>query len=90
MAKTQITCVNKTPRDDAHDRIDNVGGSGWVLPEDEVIAQIENGQESYFVSVDGASVDVIVEKHQGHKYLKTERDGLQPNNLLSLPECSSD
>jgi hypothetical protein len=85
---TQITCINKTPRDDAYDRIDNVGGSGWVLPEDEVIAQIENGQESYFVSVDGARVDVIVATHESNKYLKTENDGLQPNNLLSLPECS--
>ena len=85
---TQITCINKTPRDDPYDRIDNVGGSGWVLPEDEVIAQIESGQESYYVSVDGASVDVIVATHEGNKYLKTEPDGLQPNNLLSLPECS--
>lgn len=87
MATTQITCINKTPRDDPHDRIDYVGASGWKLPEVEVIAQIESGQESYYVSVGGASVDVIVATHEGHKYLKTVNDGLQPNNLLSLPEC---
>ncbi|MDD3927909.1 MAG: DUF3892 domain-containing protein, partial [bacterium] len=23
----------------------------------------------------------------GNKYLKTQNDGEQPNNLLSLPEC---
>ena len=24
-----------------------------------------------------------------HKYLKTEADGYKPNNLLSLPSCTS-
>ncbi|WP_157785358.1 DUF3892 domain-containing protein, partial [Bradyrhizobium yuanmingense] len=23
----------------------------------------------------------------GHKYIKTKADGIQPDNLLSLPEC---
>jgi hypothetical protein len=25
--------------------------------------------------------------HMGRRYLKTEPDGVRPNNLLSLPEC---
>ncbi|WP_373565454.1 DUF3892 domain-containing protein [Bradyrhizobium diazoefficiens] len=26
-------------------------------------------------------------KHEGHKYIKTTADGIQPDNLLSLAEC---
>ena len=39
------------------------------------------------MSAGGVSVDVIVASHNGNKYLKTKNDGLQPDNLLSLPEC---
>ena len=43
---------------------------------------------SFYVAVGGRSVWVIVAKSAyGNKYLKTEADGEQPNNLLSLPEC---
>ena len=36
----------------------------------------------------GQIVDVIVAISRfGNKYLKTEADGEQPNNLLSLYEC---
>ena len=31
-------------------------------------------------------VNVAV-SHYGNKYLKTENDGEQPDNLLALPEC---
>ncbi|ALA60180.1 hypothetical protein NITMOv2_3790 [Nitrospira moscoviensis] len=43
----------------------------------------------FYVSVNGESVWVIVATSQyGNMYLKTESGGEQPNNLLSLPECS--
>lgn len=36
----------------------------------------------------GRAVDIIVAVSRfGNKYIKTEADGDQPNNLLSLPEC---
>jgi hypothetical protein len=38
--------------------------------------------------VGGQTVWVIVARSAaGNKYLKTQNDGEQPNNLLSLPEC---
>jgi len=87
----QIQCINKTDRQSAHERIRNVGGvSGtrWKLSLDDAIGKIERGEWSFFVSVGGKSVWVIVARSaSGHKYLKTENDGEQPNNLLSLPEC---
>jgi hypothetical protein len=90
--RVRIECINKTPRQDPHLRIRNVGGqngdgSHWKLSVDEAIAAIEGGRYSFNVSAGGRSVDVIVAVHSGRKYLKTTADGLQPNNLLALPEC---
>jgi hypothetical protein len=51
------------------------------------MANIENGTHSYYVSVGGRTVAVIVAVHNGRKYLKTEADGYSPDNFLALPEC---
>jgi len=83
---TRIECVNKDPRQDPHKRIQNVGGAGWKITEDQAIRNIERG-ERYEVSAGGRTVGVVIAKHQGHEYLKTEADGYSPDNLLSLPEC---
>ncbi len=77
----------------AHERIKSIGGTNpdggrWKLSLDQAISDIEAGKYRFFVSVNGDSVWVIVATSAlGHKYLKTQNDGDQPNNLLSLPEC---
>lgn len=94
MADTvQIQCINKTNRMSAHERIHSVGGkngdgSTWKLPQQAAIEGIDTGKWRFWVSAGGKSVWVVVATSQwGNKYLKTEADGEQPNNLLSLPEC---
>lgn len=92
-AQHQIKCINKSDRFNPHERIVNVGGTNSdgtsrKVTQTRAIAGIESGEWQFYVSAGGNSVWVIVGVSQyGHKYLKTESDGDQPNNLLSLPEC---
>ena len=77
----QITCVNKRDRANPHERITHIGGvaSGqrWRLTLAEAIARMESGKWSFYVHREGLTVQVVVAISQyGHKYLKTQADGL--------------
>ncbi len=87
----RVQCINKTHRTNPHERISHIGGidggTRWKLTQPDAIDGIESGKWSFYVMEGGRTVDVIVATHNGHKYLKTENDGVHPDNLLSLPEC---
>jgi hypothetical protein len=93
LQEIEIMCINKTDRSSAHDRIKSIGGVNpdgkpWKLTVAEAIAGIEAGKWQFYVKQGGLKVWVIIfVTREAHKYLKTENDGEQPNNLLSLPEC---
>jgi hypothetical protein len=90
----QVTCIIPDGSDRDR-RIDSIGGAkgaqntngSWKLKLDDAIAGIESGKWRFWTHVQGKSVWVNVAKRNGKKYLKTEADGEEPNNLLSLPHC---
>lgn len=89
----QVSCVRKQDRDNPYERITHIGGinddgTRWKLTQEQAIRDIENGKYAFFVVRNGKRTNVIVAiSRYGNKYLKTEADGNEPNNLLSLPEC---
>lgn len=93
MSVHQVTCIKKSDRQNAHERIQAIGGvnadgTRWSLPQADAIAGIDAGTWRFWVTANGHSVWVIVSTSAtGNKYLKTQNDGENPNNLLSLPEC---
>jgi hypothetical protein len=90
--RVEVQCINKTPRNEPHLRIRNIGGvnsdgTRWKMTEEDAIAGIESGRWEFYVSRGGYTAQVIIALRLGRKYLKTENDGEQPDNLLRLPEC---
>lgn len=96
MATYYVVCINKHPtHSDPHRRIQNVGtnesrtattySKKWTVAE--VIAAIRAGHVFYSTDKRGDLVKVIIAKHNGSEYIKTEPDGIQPDNLLAKPEC---
>lgn len=88
----RVSCINKTDRSDAHERISSIGGMNpngtrWKLSEEEAIQGIKDDQWSFYVERPaGQRVAVEIATRLGHEYLKTEADGEQPDNLLALPD----
>lgn len=88
-----ISCINKNDRFNPHERITHVGGinpnnTRWKLTQQDAISGINSNKYSFYVNKRGKRVQVVVAISRfGNEYLKTEADGEEPNNLLSLPEC---
>ncbi|MER8755151.1 DUF3892 domain-containing protein [Mesorhizobium sp. M0976] len=88
MADTfQVTC-HKPDNADADRRLQGVGGpSGWYRTVDQMIILIDGKDRFWTVDQKGNSVWLMVSSRNGRRYIKTESDGLEPNNLLALPHC---
>lgn len=88
-----IRCINKDDRQNPYERIINVGGvnpngTRWKQSQQQTIREIDNGEWEYFVGDGQNRVRVVTAvSPYGNKYIKTEPDRQEPNNLLNLPEC---
>ena len=92
MDRIEVKCINKSNRFNPHERILNIGGlnpngTRWKISQERAIQGIEQGKWHFYVRIGVVAIDVIIATHNGNKYIKTQNDGLTPNNLLSLPEC---
>jgi len=92
MARYQVVCITKRGGHyNPHERISHVGiataNGTSVQRQEQIITWLETRQHSFYVMRAGKSVEVVVGARNGRKYLKTEADGDEPNNLLALKEC---
>jgi hypothetical protein len=87
MADTQVTCINKVPRDDPHEGITHLGGAAWRWTRQQVIDSIEAKSNTFYTLVGGKRANVGVVNGPHGKYVQTHADGQWNNNLLALAEC---
>lgn len=92
-SRLRVECVAKTNHQNAHERIKAIGGGPpglrWKYTQEDAITWTKDGTFVYYVvNQQGKEIEVIVAMSRcGHKYLKTNADDEQPDNLLNLPEC---
>jgi len=90
-SRAEIKCINKDDRQNPYERITHVGGfvnSRWKITQQDAVGKIDRGEWEFYVSQNSRTVEVEVAVSRfGNRYLKTEADDNEPNNLLSLPEC---
>ena len=69
----QISCINKTYRQDPHDRIHSVGGQNssgrWKKSQTTAISEIEGKVNTFYTNVNGVRANVIVAVHNGNKFI---------------------
>jgi Protein of unknown function (DUF3892) len=87
MADAQVTCINKLPRNDTHEGITHLGGSGWKWTRAQVVQSIEEGTNTFHTMVGGTRVYIGVVDGRNGKYVRTYRDQTWTDNLLALSEC---
>lgn len=88
MADVRVKCINKQPRDNAHEGITHLGGDGWRWTRDQVVQSIEAKTNTFFTQENGKRANIGVVNGSNGKYVQTYADGQWNNNLLSLMECT--
>ncbi len=83
----QVTCVAKRNSGEPHERIEAIGGVGWRHTEAEAIDRLGSGSDRYYTRSGGFTARLVVGRHAGREYLKTEADQLWPDTVLALPDC---
>lgn len=81
--------VTKTRKDNDGDITALCNPDAWWLTVDAatVIAEIEAETHRYYVKVGETEVDIHVVKGVSGKYLRTDPDNSEGNNLDELPDC---
>ncbi|MBE0626430.1 MAG: DUF3892 domain-containing protein [Burkholderiales bacterium] len=92
LTQFQIKCINKAERNAPYEHIRSISGfnptgARWILTQEQAIQGIEAGKWSFYVSVNGATDDILIANSSGNKYLKAKSESEQPARLLSLDEC---
>lgn len=90
MADCRILCVDLSHTGHGHEHITHVGGSGWRWTVAEAVASIKAKTNTFYVLDQyGNRANVgVVEPAGRPPYLRTYRDTVWTDNLLSLVSCA--
>ncbi|HWA09017.1 MAG TPA: hypothetical protein VG838_06065 [Opitutaceae bacterium] len=73
-----------------HTRIVTVGGilpaGRWEMLESEAVHAVVLRRHSFFVTVNGVKVDIVIARQDDRWYLKGQTDSYTPKTLLDLPD----
>jgi hypothetical protein len=89
VADVQVRCINKQPRQNTHEGITHLGGSGWRWTRQQVIDSITARTNTFYTLVDGRRTEVGIVNGPNGDYLRTHADGYWNDNLLALTECQA-
>ena len=93
-----VTCTGKDLSREFPRQIQSIGGrtvrpgTGWIAwskTQASAIAEIESGEETYYVNIGGHTPNLVVATYKGAKYLKATVDRESPDSLLNLPDCKT-
>lgn len=87
MADVQVTCINKSPRQNPYEGISHLGGVDWRWTRQQVIESINSRTNSFFTRVNGNRSEIGVVNGPNGQYLRTYSNGQWTDNLLALVEC---
>jgi hypothetical protein len=87
---TLVTCITKTEHASPYQRISHIAGTGWRFTQEQAIQGIMNEQYLFYIVKGEKAVKLTIGLYEDIVYLKTAADGLRPNHLLRLPECTSE
>ena len=87
MSDVRVICINKQPRNNPHEGITHLGGTGWRWTRQQVIDSINAGTNTFFTYEDRNRADVGVVHGPNGDYVRTHANGQWTDNLLALPEC---
>ena len=92
MSRHEVRCINKSHKETSYGNILSIGGlnsdgTRWRITQERAIQGMESGKWEFYVKRNGKEVEVIIQSYNGRKFLKTESDEFQNNNLSNLPEC---
>lgn len=87
-----VNCSEKAKNEPPFEQLKALGGkcpdgACWKRSIETVIAEIEAGEQSYYVNINGLMPNLIVATRLGKKFLRTYFDLATPESLLALPDC---
>ncbi|MDP1598719.1 DUF3892 domain-containing protein [Phenylobacterium sp.] len=87
MSDLQVTCINKTPRNDPHQGITYLGGAGFKYSRQQVVDFINGRIHTFYTKTNGVRAEIGVNGNAPNQWVQTYADKQWNNNLLALPEC---